>query len=406
MKKRGSRIAAAALVTIMTAATVLTGCGGGSAKTETPKETTKAPAEAPKDTAEAPKDTTEAPKAGTEAAGGEAKKVCVVFNTNLGDKSFSDLVWNGVQKAQNDFGIETKAIELMGDATKQEPTLMELCESEEWDLIVAGTFNLKEAIEKVAAEFPEQKFLVYDTEIDFAKGDYKNCHSVMCKQNEGAFLGGALAALMTTSGEEGFNDSNVIGFVGGGENSAIDDFLVGYIEGAKYVSSDCSVLFSFVGDFKNTAKAKELAIAQYNQNADVVFQVASSAGLGVLDAAKQENKFAIGVDQDQASLMAESDDVLASHIMTSVVKNLDTIVYNKIADFLNDKIQWGTHENAGLKEDGMALADNEYLRKIVPEDTLKQIDDIKGKIVSGEIVVKSAIGMGTDDLNKIKESAK
>lgn len=406
MKKRTSRIMATALVTLMTAATVLSGCGGGNAKTatvkETVKETEKAASDAPKETEKAAEEAKET----TAAKSQEAKKVCVVFNTNLGDKSFSDLVWNGVQKAQNDFGIETKAIELMGDATKQEPTLMELCESEEWDLIVAGTFNLKEAIEKVAKEFPEQKFLVYDTEIDFAKGNYENCHSVMCKQNEGAFLGGALAALMTTSGAEGFNDSNVIGFVGGGENSAIDDFLVGYIEGAKYVSDDCSVLFSFVGDFKNTAKAKELAIAQYNQNADVVFQVASSAGLGVLDAAKQENKYAIGVDQDQATLMAESDEVQASHIMTSVVKNLDTIVYNKIDDFLNDKIQWGTHENAGLKEDGMALADNEYLRKIVPEDTLKQVDEIKGKIVSGEIVVKSAIGMSTDDLNKIKESAK
>lgn len=406
MKKRVSRIAAAALVTLLTATTVMTGCSGGNAKTETPKETAKNASEAPKDTAEAPKDATEAPKDTAGAGGQEAKRVCVVFNTNLGDKSFSDLVWKGVQKAQSDFGIETKAIELMGDATKQEPTLMELCESEEWDLIVAGTFNLKEAIEKVAAEFPEQKFLVYDTEIDFAKGDYSNCHSVMCKQNEGAFLGGALAALMTTSGAEGFNDSNVIGFVGGGENSAIDDFLVGYIEGAKYASSDCSVLFSFVGDFKNTAKAKELAIAQYNQNADVVFQVASSAGLGVLDAAKQENKFAIGVDQDQAALMSESDEVLASHIMTSVVKKLDVIVYNKINDFLNGSIQWGTHENAGLKEDGMALADNEYLRNIVPEDTLKQVEEIKGKIISGEIEVKSAIGMSTDDLNKIKDSAK
>lgn len=406
MKKRMSRITATLLATALTAATVLTGCSGDKAKNETPKETAQTTAEASKDATQAAKDTTEAPKETTKAASQDAKKVCVVFNTNLGDKSFSDLVWKGVQKAQEDFGIETKAIELMGDATKQEPTLMELCESEEWDLIVAGTFNLKEAIEKVAAEFPDQKFLVYDTEIDFAKGDYQNCHSVMCKQNEGAFLGGALAALMTTSGAEGFNDSNVIGFVGGGENSAIDDFLVGYIEGAKYVSSDCSVLFSFVGDFKNTAKAKELAIAQYNQNADVVFQVASSAGLGVLDAAKQENKFAIGVDQDQATLMAETDEVQASHIMTSVVKNLDAIVYNKINDFLNDKIQWGTHENAGLKEDGMALADNEYLRKIVPEDTLKQVEEIKGKIVSGEIVVKSAIGMSTDDLNKIKESAK
>lgn len=226
----------------------------------------------------------------TAHAEGEMKSVVTVINTSLGDKSFADMVWSGVQQTADEFGLETKAIELQGDATKQEPTLIELCESGEWDLIVAGPYNMKEATEKTAKEFPEQKFLVYDAELDFASGEYPNCVSVTCRQNEGAFLAGALAALMTESGKEGFNEENIIGFVGGGENSAVDDYLVGYIEGARYVSDECSVLYSFIGDFKNTAKAKELAIAQYNQGADIVFQVASAAGLGVLDAAKQADQ--------------------------------------------------------------------------------------------------------------------
>lgn len=335
----------------------------------------------------------------------ENLKVAAVFNTNLGDKSFSDLVWSGITKAEEDFGIEAKAIELMGDATKQEPTLVELCESGEWDVIVAGTFNLKEAIEKVAAEFPEQKFIVYDTEIDFSSGDYENCCSVMCKQNEGAFLAGALAALQTKETGEYTNEDKVIGFVGGGENSAINDFLVGYIEGAKYVDPECKVLFSYIGDFKNTAKAKELAIAQYQQGADIVFQVASSAGLGVLDAAKAENRIAIGVDQDQATLMKENDAEIADHIMTSVVKNLDVLIYDKLEAFMKDEIEWGAHENAGIAEKGMDIVENEYTKGIVSEEILGQVDEIRQKIASGEIEVKSAMTMSPEELNQIKDSA-
>ncbi len=375
------------LLCLAMAASMLAGCGK---KAEEPAAPEEAPAQAEEESTE---------------SGGEKQKVVAVFNTNLGDKSFSDLVWAGVTKAAEDFNLEVKAIELMGDATKQEPTLVELCESGEWDVIVAGTFNLKEAIEKVAADFPEQKFIVYDTELDFSTGDYANCCSVMCKQNEGAFLAGALAAMQTKEEGDYTNGENIVGFVGGGENSAINDFLVGYIEGVKYVDPECKVLFSYVGDFKNTAKAKELAIAQYQQGADIVFQVASSAGLGVLDAAKAENRIAIGVDQDQALLMEDNDPEISAHIMTSVVKKLDVLIYDKLDAFVNGSITWGVHENAGLSEQGMDITDNDYTRAIVSEETLSKIDEIREKVISGEIQVKSAITMSTEELNEIKDSA-
>ena len=332
-------------------------------------------------------------------------KVVAVFNTNLGDKAFSDSVWSGINKAAEEYGFETKAVELMGDATKQIPTLTELSESGEWDVIVAGTFNMKEAIIEVAQEFPEQKYVVYDTELDYSEGNLDNCVSVMCKQNEGAFLGGVLAALETKESGEYTNSENIVGFVGGGENSSINDFLVGYIQGVKYVDPECKVLFSYVGDFKNTAKAKELAIAQYQQGADIVFQVASSAGLGVLDAAKSENKLAIGVDQDQALLMEENDVEISKHIATSVMKKLDVLMYDKMVEYINGTITWGAQENAGLAENGMDIAINDYTKANVSEDILNQVEDAKAKIVSGEIEVKSAMTMSTDELNEFKDSA-
>jgi basic membrane protein A len=338
-------------------------------------------------------------------SGKDKTKVAVVINTNLGDKAFSDLVWSGVTRAAEDLDLEVKAFELLGDATRQEPTLTELSESGEWDLVVSGTFNLKEATQDAALEFPEQKFIVYDTEVDFAEDDYSNVVSVMSKQNEGSFLAGALAAMLTSSGIEGTNEEKVIGFVGGGENSAINDFLVGYIEGAKYVDPEVKVLYSYIGDFTNTAKGKELALAQYQQGADIVFAVAGSASLGALNASKEAGRLAIGVDQDHALNLEETDPETSKHIVTSVMKNLDVLIYDKIAEYVNGEIEWGKHIGAGLAENGMSLADNKYYREIVPAEIIEKVEEITEKVKSGEIEVPTAIGMSTEEVEAIKAKA-
>ncbi len=325
-------------------------------------------------------------------------RVVVVINTNLGDKAFSDLVWKGVTEAQKDLGLkEIKAIELMGDATKQVPTLAELAESEEWDLILAGTFNLKEAVQEVAREFPEQKFLVYDTQIDFDKADYSNCYSVMAMQNEGTFLAGALAAMMTQKTTPQLNPEKVIGFVGGGENSAINDFLVGYIEGAKYIDPATKVLFSYIGDFRNASKGKELALAQYQQGADIVIGVAGAASLGVLDAAKSANKLAMGVDQDHALLVEATDPEMAEHIPTSVLKNLDRLLHTLIGKYVDGTLEFGQHEFAGLALDGMSLADNKYYRSLIPADVIAKVEAIRQEVVDGKIKVPTAIGLSQEE---------
>lgn len=347
----------------------------------------------------------ESETAGDNVEGEGDMSVAVVINTNLGDGSFSDLVWRGVTDAANDFGFEARSIELMGDATKQIPTLEELAQSGDWDLIVTGTFNLKEAVETVAIDYPDQKFLVYDTEIDFTKHDYENVTSVMAMQNEGTFLAGALGALVTQSGVDNTNKDKVIGFVGGGENSAINDFLVGYIEGAKYIDPEVRVLYSYIGDFTNTAKGKELAISQYQQGADIVMGVAGGASLGVFDAAKEVSNLAFGVDNDHGMQLLDSDPETANKIITSALKNLDIILYNKLEEFVNKEMVWGVHESHGLAQQGMSLADNKIYQEIVPEEIRKQLEEIEEKVVSGEIEVSTAIGMSTEEVEEIKNWA-
>jgi len=323
--------------------------------------------------------------------------VLVVPNT-LGDKAFSDMVWRGITLAKETYGLgNIKCIELQGDTSTPVPTLTELSESGEWDLIVTGTYSLKEAIVTVATQFPDQKFIVYDTELDYTNGAFPNAVSYAAMQNEGSFLAGALAALMT--------ETDTIGFVGGKETTSVSDFLVGYIEGAQYINPDITVYTSFIGSFTDTSTAKELALSQYGQNADIVFAVCSGAGLGVYDAAKEKGLWAFGVDSDQALILEDTDPDAAKQIMTSVVKNLDVILSDAIGDYIDGTLTFGQHFEVNLAAGGIGLAYNDYYEAAVPEDIRAQVEEIREKIVSGEIVVGTAIGMDADTYQALKDSA-
>lgn len=342
------------------------------------------------------------PSAGTPddapSASGESCNVVLVVPNTLGDKAFSDMVWAGVQmaKAQNPQVGNIKCIELQGDTTTPIPTMTELAESKEWDIIVTGTFSLKESIVTVAEQFPDQKFIIYDADMDYSNGAFANCSSFAALQNEGSFLGGALAALMS--------DTGVVGFVGGKETSSVSDFLVGYIEGASYINPDIVVRSSFIGSFTDTPKAKELALAQNAQGADVIYAVCSGAGAGVYEATAENNFWSLGVDSDQSLIFEETNPTAAKAILTSVVKNFDTILCQAITDAISGDFQWGVHNAIDLAAGGIGLAENSYYEAAVPADIRAQIDELKGKIESGEIKVSTAIGMEASVYEALKAS--
>jgi len=335
-------------------------------------------------------------------------KVVVVINTNLGDNAFSDLVWGGVQRAAADFGFETRVIELGGDPTRQEPTLSEISESGEYDVVVTGTFSIFQAAEKAVREFPEQKFILFDVQLDLTANPYPNAVSILSKQNEGSFLGGVMAAKMTVKENDPKIDptNKIIGFVAGGENTAINDFLIGYISGAKAVDPEVKILFSYIGNFTDAAKAQELALAQYAAGADLVYAVAGGASIGVYQAAVVAGRYAIGVDLDRAEQFKRDGNLTqANHIVTSVLKKLDVLIYQKLKEFAEGTIVYGTHQAAGLALDGMALAKNEFYLEFVPADIRALVDEYEAKVVSGEIVVPTAIGLSTEQINVFKERA-
>lgn len=336
----------------------------------------------------------------------DIESAVLIISGNLGDKGFSDLAHAGMKKAEEKFGIRIQVVELSGDNTKQIPVLTEFAEDPNWDLVVAGTYGMKESIQKVAEEYPEAKFLVYDVEMDYSDGKLSNVYSVEHRQYETAFLAGAFAASLTTSGIENTNPEKLVGYVAGAENVSINDFLVGYIQGVQYVDNDCKVLISYVGDFTNTAKAKEMTIAQANQGADIIFSVAGGASLGVLDGAASAGVYSIGVDQDQHAALKENSPEIADQVVTSVLKRLDNTVAFMIENAINDTLEWGTHSYVGLAEDAMGLATNDHYKEVVPEDIQTFIEDTEQKLRSGEIEPESAFGMTADEITEYKDSVK
>ncbi|MFP3042807.1 BMP family ABC transporter substrate-binding protein [Treponema primitia] len=321
------------------------------------------------------------------AGTGGGLKVALLINGNLGDKSFHDSANNGLSMIRDKLGGQIKVVEVGYDDSKWEPALRDLCD-EKHDIIICGTWQMQELVAKVAPDYPNQKIIVYDTSMDYAsdtKGVYKNIYSIEYKQNEGSYLAGVLAASTSKTG--------IIGFVGGMDNTVIRDFLVGYIQGAKDFNQNIKVVPSFVGNFSDTAKAKELTFAQYQMGADVVFSVASNAGEGVLQAAKERNHLVIGVDSDQAMLHQDSDPEMANLIMSSMLKRVDQSLYLAVQQAIAGTLAWGTRVELGINEDCVGLADNPIYQKVVPADARSTITKFNDQIKAKQIQVITSFGM-------------
>lgn len=345
-------------------------------------------------TSEAPSSTGQAQeKTGSE----EALKVALLVPGNLGDKSFYDSANNGIKMVEEQFGAEVKVVEMGVDQTKWEPTLLDFSE-QDWDVIVTGSYQISELLEETAPLYPEKKYINFDTSIEEAP---ENVYSMFYKTNELSFMAGTLAGLQAQR-----NGETTIGFIGGVDDPGINDFLVGYIEGAQNVKPDIKVAVSYVGSFVDATKGKEAAIAMYNQGVSTIFQVAGQTGLGVIDAAKETGKYVIGVDSDQALAFKESDPAKAEQVMTSAVKKIDEAIVRAVSMHIEGTLPYGTHEVLGVKENGVGLAKNDIYEKVVHEEDRKAVEEVETKLSNGEIEVGTAFGLATEEIEKIRASVR
>jgi basic membrane protein A len=343
---------------------------------------------------------------------GEPYKAALLLNGTLGDKSFFDSANEGLTELQEELGedVFTFKVEQMGatsaDEAKWEPTLYDYCDDGSYDVIIVGTYQMLDALTNAAADYPDQKFIYFDESFDFENGG-ENVYNVMYKQNEVSYLVGAAAAMMTTDESlEKIDPSNkIIGFLGGMENSVIKDFLVGYIQGAKDVDEEIQVALAYVGNFYDSAAGKDMALTQYQNGADVGFNVAGSAGLGQIEAAKDADKYAFGVDSDQASLLPD----YADNIPTSALKNVGNSLIRAIKLDMEDSLEYGQLEYLGFAEGGVELLQDEHYEEIVPEEIRTKVAELQQQITDGEIVVPTALGdnaMSDDEIQALVDSVK
>lgn len=321
----------------------------------------------------------------TNDGGKEKLKVALIYSGFLGDKSFNDSAHEGALRAVEDFGIELKEMESKEPA-EWESNFVAMA-ADGYDLVIGVSTQFEEIVAKHAPEFPDTKFAIIDGVV---KGE--NVASSTFAQNEGSFLAGAAAAMFTTKTDiEGVNEEKVIGWVGGLDIPVLADFFIGYEQGAAYIDPEVKVLQSFAGTFNDPLKGKELTIAQYSQGADIVMNVASGTGTGILEAAKEEGKYAIGVDLDQ-------DDVYPGSILTSMLKRVDNATYIAIESVVEGTYEGNKTVYLDISNGGVGLTDMSVMKEALgdkfPQDIIDKIEELEEKVKSGEIEVEAFEGFG------------
>ena len=327
---------------------------------------------------------------GGDVEAGDEKLNVILVCSQLGDKSFNDSADAGLKALKDEGLINYKALEFGNDNSKVNITLEEV--APEYDVVICNNLGYGMAtawLRENAETYADTMFLIYDEPTDLVE-NMPNVQMIGYKANESDFLAGALAALISETG--------VIGFVGGMESPVIHDFLVGYVEGARYVNPDIKVNVAYIGSYTDAAKGKDLGKTAIDAGADVLHQVAGSAGNGYLEAAMEAGKWGIGVDSDQYEVFKTEKPDLANSIVTSSLKNVGLSLQVLLREMIDGTYEWSQIRWFGIPEDCAGIAENEnYMAKVSEEDRAT-LNDIKEKVASGEIKVSTAYGMDAETL--------
>ncbi len=325
----------------------------------------------------------------------DALRVVSVVNGTLGDKSFFDSAQRGMDAIADEYDIEIDTVELGIDPANWEPGLLDvMSDSDSYDILIAGTFQMIDYMAANAHLYPDKYFMFYDAPMPYGNMDVcvegcANVYSMTYAQNQGSFLAGVYAAAITTSMMEGTNDAPIIGAVGGQQIPVIDDFIVGYEQGACLVNPDTQSIVQYAGSWNDPARGKEITLAMYEQGADIVFQIAGGTGVGVFEAAHEQEHYAIGVDSDQATIVAETDPDQAERILTSMLKNVDNSIFRAVTLHLEGTLPYGSAESLGIPEGGVGLAKNEFYDAATSDDIKAMVEAAEAAVVNGDIEVQT-----------------
>jgi len=300
-------------------------------------------------------------------AGAAAADPAIVFD--LGgkfDKSFNESAFNGAMRWAEETGGSFAEVELQSDA-QREQALRRFAESGANPIVMAG-FAFATALNEVAADYPETKFVIIDMVVD-----QPNVRSVVFNEHEGSYLVGMLAAMASESG--------TVSFVGGMDIPLIRKFACGYAQGVKAVNADATIVANMTGTtpaaWNDPVKGSELTLAQISQGSDVVFAAAGGTGVGVLQTAADNNILSIGVDANQNYLHP-------GQVLTSMLKRVDNAVYEAFSAGVDVE----TGFNAmGVANEGVGYALDEFNAELVTAEMAEMVDAAAASIAAGELAV-------------------
>ena len=298
----------------------------------------------------------------------ETIKVGMVADTGgINDESFNQSAWEGLQQAEKELGIEVKVIE-----SKQASEYLgniETLVDQGMDLVIGVGFTMAEDIKTQAENYPDVNFAIIDETYEEIPS---NVTPILFKANEAAYLTGLIAGKMT--------QTNEVGFIGGMDNPVVNQFEYGYTAGVVEANDKANVKVQYAGTFSDAAKGKSIANQMYANNIDTILSAAGGTGIGAIESAKEQNKYAIGVDKDQSDLAPQN-------VLTSALKKVNVGVLETVKAFKDGKSIGGEERVYGLKEDGVGIP--ESTKNLVPQDVIDYVNTMAEKVKNGEIKVPS-----------------
>ncbi|MFB6127386.1 MAG: BMP family protein [Halolamina sp.] len=319
------------------------------------------------------------------ATEGETTNVGMVYALGgLGDKSFNDAARRGVVRAEEELGISFNQVQpSAAEEFSQFQRRFAQSTDPNYDLVCCIGFAQQSALQSVSGEFPDQRFMLADAVVD-----RDNVANYTFREHEGSFQIGHMAGLLTTrsfSAGAGStqSDSTNVGFVGGVDAPLIRKFQAGFEAGVAHADEDVDVQVSYTGSFSDTQAGKEAALSMYQSGADIVYHAAGATGLGVFQAAAEEGRFAVGVDSDQSQTEPSYADV----ILASMVKRVDTAVFEAIQSQVEANFDGGSVVSLGLEQNGVEAVYGESLGGEIPDDVKSALEGSREEIIAGDIEV-------------------
>ena len=283
----------------------------------------------------------------------------------INDHSFNQSAWEGLQRAEKDLNVKVKYLESKQDADYT--TNVETLVDEGTDLIIGVGAKLAPIIEQAAKDYPDQKFIIVDETYEDIP---KNVETIIFKAEQSAFLVGLIAGKMTKT--------NNVGFIGGMDISPINAYKYGYMAGVKAADANCEIQAQYANSFNDQAKGKAIANQMYSNGADIVFTCGGDVGTGAIEAAKENGKYAIGVDRDQSDLAPEN-------VLTSAIKRVDAGVFETVKSYVNGTFEGGTTTTYGLEENAVGVPDT--TKNLVSQEILDLVEETITKLKNKEITV-------------------